>query len=202
MRRAITCLALLFALAATQAAAGDAKPSMSEKEFIESLKHPKIVTEEEKRAQKEKVAEENRYVDSIRDKPSLSRDERERVADIAEGRGALEFDIRFDAGSARLTPRAVYEVRYLARAVSQDTSVIVVGHTDASGDDERSLDLSKRRAEVVKRLLVRASGRPASHFITIGMGKERQKFTNPSMNAENRRVGIVVMDMEQGEEFK
>lgn len=74
---------------------------------------------------------------------------------IATGRYVLA-DLTFDAGSARLDKASFASLQalgdYLIR--HSDQSIALVGHTDSSGSHEANLDLSKQRAEAVRKMLL------------------------------------------------
>ncbi len=72
---------------------------------------------------------------------------------------------------------------------------VIEGHTDLSGSPQHTLELSKRRAEAVKRYLVE-HGISADRLTTIGYGSTRPLTTDPSPAAQemNRRVTLVVQE--------
>jgi len=71
--------------------------------------------------------------------------------------------------------------------------VLVIGHTDSVGTDAFNDNLSRQRAEVVKRALV-ARGISAANIVTVGRGKREQLVATGDNVAEarNRRVEILV----------
>jgi outer membrane protein OmpA-like peptidoglycan-associated protein/osmotically-inducible protein OsmY len=73
-----------------------------------------------------------------------------------------------------------------------DWKLRVAGHTDGIGNDEKNLDLSKRRAAAVKDALVRRYAIPANRLTTTGFGKSQPKDTNETLEgrANNRRVEL------------
>lgn len=91
----------------------------------------------------------------------------------------------------------------------------VIGSTASDGDDAGCMDLSVKRAEIVKNVLV-GFGVPESYLDTYGIGREilsgkyiwRVNDLNPdgTLNAElaplNRKVTIVVADSDYGKEFE
>ena len=74
-----------------------------------------------------------------------------------------------------------------------DTNVLVVGHTDSVGADAMNMTLSKERAEVVKKQLIRL-GIAAAQLTTDAKGETQPKEPNdtPEGRRANRRVAIVV----------
>ena len=71
--------------------------------------------------------------------------------------------------------------------------VMIVGHTDADGDDAANMDLSKRRAASVKSALVSEFKIDASGLETDGKGEGQpiDKNDNPAGKANNRRVEFI-----------
>ncbi|MFD1551266.1 thrombospondin type 3 repeat-containing protein [Putridiphycobacter roseus] len=67
------------------------------------------------------------------------------------------------------------------------------GHTDAQGNDDKNMELSKKRATAVKNYLV-SKGVEASRLTSFGYGETVPKATNDTSagRAENRRVEFTV----------
>jgi outer membrane protein OmpA-like peptidoglycan-associated protein len=144
-----------------------------------------------------KAAAERSFIDSLRNRPtrSLTIEERDKVAVIAKEKPSINLEINFDFNSATVGPKAVPVLLALGRALSADemkgTIFLINGHTDAKGSAEYNQDLSERRAEAVKRLLVEQFGIPAANLIAIGYGKTMLKDPADPFGGENRRVQIV-----------
>lgn len=111
-----------------------------------------------------------------------------------EGR-YVSHAILFDTDSDRLKPTSAAAIQGIARALhaSPALEVRIEGHTDAQGDAAHNLDLSKRRAEAVKGVLVGQFGIDAARLATAGLGATRPIDTNdtPQGRAQNRRVEFV-----------
>jgi outer membrane protein OmpA-like peptidoglycan-associated protein len=75
----------------------------------------------------------------------------------------------------------------------QKREVVLRGHTDASGNDDKNLDLSRRRAEAVERFMV-GRGVPASLVKVEGLGSSQPIADNGTANgrAKNRRIEFIV----------
>ena len=71
--------------------------------------------------------------------------------------------------------------------------LIIDGHTDAQGDDDKNMELSKKRAAAVKKYLV-DKGIDAGRLTSRGFCETVPKATNdtPAGRAENRRVEFTV----------
>jgi outer membrane protein OmpA-like peptidoglycan-associated protein len=71
--------------------------------------------------------------------------------------------------------------------------VEIDGHTDATGNAAHNMDLSKRRAEAVKNILVSQFSIDAGRLTTAGFGATKPIDTNDTAagKANNRRVEFV-----------
>jgi OOP family OmpA-OmpF porin len=105
--------------------------------------------------------------------------------------------ILFDTDSDRLKPESAPVIKQIAQGLQANPNLKlqIEGHTDSTGGDEHNLDLSKRRAEAVKSVLVSQFGIGADRLTTMGLGASKPIDTNdtPAGRAQNRRVEFVRM---------
>jgi outer membrane protein OmpA-like peptidoglycan-associated protein len=152
--------------------------------------------------QQRRDAEERRFIDSLRARTarSLTLDERAEVAEIAKARPSIDIEINFDYNSDAVGPKATRPLLALGCALSDNalkgTVFFVNGHTDAKGGTDYNQDLSERRAEAVKRVLIEEFNLPADTLIAVGYGKTQLKNTTDPFAGENRRVRIVNTDQQ------
>jgi NitT/TauT family transport system substrate-binding protein len=104
--------------------------------------------------------------------------------------------IYFDTNSANMSldSRAVVdEIAEFMRAY-ENTVVDIEGNTDATGSRDHNMELSRERAEAVKRYLMEKHGYPASRMRTAGNGPDKPMDTNatPEGREKNRRTDIKV----------
>ncbi len=103
--------------------------------------------------------------------------------------------ILFDTDSDRLKPESAPVIKMIARGLETNPALRlqVEGHTDSIGNAEHNLDLSKRRAEAVKTVLVSQFNVDASRLATAGLGASKPIDSNdtPQGRAQNRRVEFV-----------
>lgn len=106
----------------------------------------------------------------------------------------VRFILYFDSETTRLTPESQALVpKVLATAKERDSrDIAVVGHASAAGDANYNIEISRRRAESVRKLLVKAGLTPegievASH----GSANPLVVSGNPH-EPRNRRVEITV----------
>ena len=102
----------------------------------------------------------------------------------------------FHSGSAELQPEAASKLAAAAQFMVSHPKVLVriVGHTDASGNDERNLVLSTRRAETVRDYLADKFGLRVSRLVAEGKGELEPIASNDTAAGRqaNRRVEIQV----------
>lgn len=110
---------------------------------------------------------------------------------------SVGMDIRFQTGSAELTPEARAQLENLGKALAARSGklapgeIVIEGHTDARGSDELNRKLSAARAQSVAKHLVAVHGVDAKALRPVGKGKDDLKDTaNPESHA-NRRVELV-----------
>jgi outer membrane protein OmpA-like peptidoglycan-associated protein len=149
------------------------------------------------RAPSDKDAEERRLIDSLRARParSVTAKERELVTTLAEAKPHIDLEINFDYNSDTVGVKAEQSLLALGRALSMEefkgATFLINGHTDAKGGDDYNQNLSERRAEAVKRLLIQRFNLPADTLIAVGFGKTHLKNQADPSAGENRRVQIV-----------
>jgi outer membrane protein OmpA-like peptidoglycan-associated protein len=113
---------------------------------------------------------------------------------ISSGR-YVTHGILFDTDSDRIKPESAAVIRMVANGLqaTPSMSLRIEGHTDSTGDVAHNLDLSRRRAEAVKSVLVTQFAVDAARLTTAGLGSSKPIASNdtPQGRAENRRVEFV-----------
>ena len=118
-------------------------------------------------------------------------------------RAAPSIDIQainFAFGSADIPYSQYGKVEELADAIDvmsrrrQGVRFLLEGHTDAVGSYESNQVLSERRAESLKRLLVREFGISPRVLETVGYGEEYLLVQTPYEDWRNRRVTLRRID--------
>jgi outer membrane protein OmpA-like peptidoglycan-associated protein len=102
--------------------------------------------------------------------------------------------LHFEPGSARLSASDKADLRHFFQTYSLDARarVFVVGYTDARGGKTGNYRLSRKRAETVRREIVRTLGIDSGIVMALGKGAESPAGTNRTVQgrARNRRVEI------------
>ncbi len=113
---------------------------------------------------------------------------------ITEGK-LVTHGITFAVASDKLKPESFGVLKSIAQALTENPTVKIniIGHTDSDGNAEKNLELSKKRAESVKRSLVEDFKIDASRIATDGKGASEPLKPNDSAEnkAENRRVELI-----------
>jgi outer membrane protein OmpA-like peptidoglycan-associated protein len=104
-------------------------------------------------------------------------------------------DILFAVDSATLQPALVSDLRAVASSLQRypDSTVVVEGHTDNTGEAAYNMDLSQRRAAAVTNTLA-GYGVPAGRMVAVGRGEDAPVASNltPEGRQANRRVEIII----------
>ena len=114
---------------------------------------------------------------------------------LREERFVLDAGLAFEFGRARMYSRGREAVAAIARpwlARPGLEMIQVEGHTDDVGSEDYNLDLSRRRAERAKAVLLRL-GFLANQIEVVGMGSSqpREHGTSAEARRKNRRVELV-----------
>src|SRR5512133_3954980 len=105
----------------------------------------------------------------------------------------MKNDILFDVGSADLKPEAVNQITKMGDIIAKygDHRPKIAGHTDATGSDKANQELSVRRADAVKTVLI-GRGVKEEQVTAEGFGETQPIAPNdpPDTRAKNRRVEV------------
>jgi OOP family OmpA-OmpF porin len=106
--------------------------------------------------------------------------------------GSDELEKGCDPKAKRLANAIVDAKKRLEKAGVRSFKFEVSGHTDSSGSADHNKELSKRRAERMKKEVV-AKGIPDGDVVTVGLGSERplvKPDDTPAKKAKNRRYEV------------
>jgi len=115
--------------------------------------------------------------------------------DIASSGRAVVYGILFDTDKATLKPESEGVLREIAALLAKDQSLnlLVVGHTDMTGELAHNMKLSEERASAVVAALVGGHGVAAGRLKGYGVGPLAPVASNDGEDgrAKNRRVELV-----------
>jgi outer membrane protein OmpA-like peptidoglycan-associated protein len=126
------------------------------------------------------------------------RENTERFSELSDYDVKGEATIRFNSGSAIISPEDQQQLKRLAQAAIGLTGYIieVKGFADASGNAVMNQELSENRAEAVVAYFIQQCNVPVRHIVAPGaMGEYHPTATNESTagRAQNRRVEVKVL---------
>jgi len=105
----------------------------------------------------------------------------------------MKNDILFDTGSAVLKDEAIAQLTQVGDIIAKynDDRVRIEGHTDSTGTKAGNEQLSMRRAEAVKRVLL-SRGVQENQVLVLGLGDTRPIADNKTADgrSKNRRVEL------------
>lgn len=107
----------------------------------------------------------------------------------------VDFAIQFKVGSADVAASSEDTLRQISKilALAPDRCVLVEGHSDASGNVNANMALSKDRAVSVVRFIVDKAGLDKGRFFAIGKGPHEPLKNLDPRDAKNRRVVFKVV---------
>ena len=195
----LTCMIVAVGLALPAGlGVGLAAEQSSAEQIIQALKPARLTRSlTTSPADAARKAEETKFVNSLRNRPtrSLTTTEREQITSIAQTRPSIDLEVNFEYNSDRIGSKATPQVTALGEALSsaelKGGTFIVAGHADAKGSDTYNQGLSERRADAVKQFLSEKYGIDASNLVTVGYGKTRLKNPSEPFSSENRRVQVI-----------
>ncbi|HEV7271932.1 OmpA family protein [Pseudoxanthomonas sp.] len=121
-----------------------------------------------------------------------------RIGDALAGDGRVDLNILFDFARATLRPDSLPQLDELGRVLQTPAlaarRIGIHGHTDAVGEADANLRLSRQRAATVAEYLGRTFGIAASRLDVQGFGESRLKRPDAPDADANRRVAVVLLD--------
>ena len=108
---------------------------------------------------------------------------------------AVQFPIQFRPGSAVITPASGNTLTEIGKilALTPDRCVIVEGHTDAEGNPEKNLALSRERANAVVKFIADKGAVERKRLVPVGKGSTDPLKDLDPRDAKNRRVVFKVV---------
>ena len=189
---------IIFVAGLLSPAPSYAAEQRSADDIINALKSPRVTRGlTTSPADAARAADETRFLSAMRNRPtrSLSTEERDKIASIANSKPKIDLEITFEYNSAVIGSKAMPQVTELGKALTSEDlkgrTFILAGFTDAKGSETYNQGLSERRADAVKQFLTEKYGIEAGNLVTVGYGLKQLKDPANPFAAENRRVQVV-----------
>lgn len=113
----------------------------------------------------------------------------------AGGNPRVALNVLFDFDEDTLTAKARGTLNTLGKAMTSKelggVTFRLEGHTDAVGDYDYNMDLSRRRVNTVQKYLMEHFNIPSSRLVTEGLGESRPLANIDPEDGRNRRVEVV-----------
>ena len=117
---------------------------------------------------------------------------------ILEAPVNIELEVLFDNDKAIVKPEYYEKVQTVADFMNQysNTSVTIEGHTDSNASARYNQQLSERRANAIKHILVTKFDIAEDRLSAIGYGEQHPRATNETAAGRqlNRRVIAVIQE--------
>jgi outer membrane protein OmpA-like peptidoglycan-associated protein len=124
---------------------------------------------------------------AVQDPSRANRVDRAPLTDQLEKLAQFTIAVQFDFNSARIRPDSFRAVGLMADALYhpylQGYRFMILGHTDAKGDQQR--------ADAIRWALLNPFGIPAARIEAVGLGEEQLLNRRDPEAAENRRVQLI-----------
>ena len=118
------------------------------------------------------------------------------VVEVKGDRIILDDRVLFDTDHAHVKSQGREIVKAIAKAAAQHPEwvhITIEGHADVRGEDQYNQDLSERRAEMTRNVLIKAGVDPDRvSYVGYGRSRPRDPGTTPEAHAHNRRVEFVI----------
>lgn len=107
----------------------------------------------------------------------------------------VDFPIQFNVGSATVSPASQGTLEQISKvlSLSPDRCVIVEGHTDASGNYDKNMALSRDRASSVVNFISTRNGIDRKRLVPVGKGSSDTMQNLDARDPKNRRVVFKVV---------
>lgn len=120
------------------------------------------------------------------------------VRELKEGEAYTINDILFATNSFSLTEKSQFILKQFSRFLKENPTITIMvqGHTDDVGDDAQNMQLSKDRANEVKKFLEK-QGIASARLTSQGFGETKPKVPNKdaASRAVNRRTDFMIQKL-------
>ena len=136
------------------------------------------------------------YKDECPDTPAGARVDEKGCQYVIKETVEVELEVLFDTNKSEVKPEFVAEIQRVAEFMKlfPATSGVVEGHTDSMGDADYNQQLSQKRADSVRAVLIEKHGIAADRLTAKGFGESDPRADNDTAEGrqQNRRVVTVI----------
>jgi outer membrane protein OmpA-like peptidoglycan-associated protein len=119
----------------------------------------------------------------------------DRPADL-EKKIIMQLNINFNANSVTIKSTKLDQLRQMVELMKTypDTTAVIKGHTDSRGSATKNLEISRRRAQSIKKYFANTFGIAPERITAEGFGDTRPIASNatPEGRRKNRRVLVIL----------
>jgi len=128
---------------------------------------------------------------------AITKTEAPQIVTTPRGPSLMLDDVLFDLEQSSLRPEAHVMVEKAADYLrsNSETTALVEGHTDTTGEAVFNQDLSEKRSQSIKTALMEL-GIDESRIETVGFGESKPAFDNDTFEGRkaNRRVEVIFVE--------
>ena len=145
----------------------------------------------------DKCPNEAEVINNVEDEDGCP-DEGESLVELKASKLDLKHRIFFGVGTAKLKPRSFKVLKQIVSLLKNHKNIAkmrIAGHTDNVGNKRRNRIISKKRARVVMRFLIK-HGIASARLEVVGYGSAKPRASNETGRGRslNRRVEFVVLE--------
>ena len=108
----------------------------------------------------------------------------------------MQLNIHFNINSVTIKTTQLNQLRQMAELMQRhpDTTAVIEGHTDSRGSATKNLEISRRRAQSIKKYFADTFGIAPERITAEGFGETRPIASNatPEGRWKNRRVSVIL----------
>lgn len=187
--RSATTAAFLFGFMATTSAF--AQTNLSTGDIVDSLQRLETTPDISAALLRQRALE------RIKSRQAETAVNREPLSAQLEKLPQLTVEVTFNLDSAVIRPQSYRTIGLIADCLHHPYlsgyRFIVVGHTDATGRREYNLELSQKRADVIRQILITTFRIPPDRVQAVGLGEEQLRDSAKPDSAVNRRVQLITI---------
>ncbi len=121
--------------------------------------------------------------------------------EVRENKIVINEKIQFEFNKARILPESdslLHEIAKVIKENPQIKKIRIEGHASAEGNDDYNMRLSKKRAESVRKWLIKHGEIPADMLVAEGYGETRPIADNETDEGreKNRRVEFTILEQD------